>query len=58
MAFQNKVLGIVENGTSFKQVNEVIKAIADKLGNVQTNMEGYVTKEDGQIAQGIQALKE
>lgn len=58
MAFQNKVLGIVENGTSFKQVNEVIKAVADKLGNVQTNMEGYVTKEDGQIAQGIQALKE
>lgn len=58
MAFQNGVLGVVQNGTSFKQISETIDQIAGKLGKTSNSIEGYTTKEQGEISQGIAVLKE
>lgn len=58
MAFQNGVLNIVQNSTSFKSIKETIDAIVSNLGKSSVTQEGYTTKEGNQIAAGIKALKD
>lgn len=54
MAFNNSVLHIVQNSTSFKQVQEVINSIADKLGTTTVSVTDNTQK---QVAEGVNALR-
>lgn len=58
MAFQNGVLDVVENSTSFKDVYATIQALTSQLGQISKTQEGYSTKEGDQISAGIAAIKE
>lgn len=58
MAFQNGVLNIVQNSTSFKSIKDTINAVASNLGKSSVTQEGYTTKESNQIVAGIKALKD
>lgn len=58
MAFQNGVLNIVQNSTSFKSIKDTIDAIVSNLGKSSVTQEGYTTKEGNQIVAGIRALKD
>lgn len=58
LALQNGVLNVVQNSTSFKQINDTISALMNGLGSSEISQQGYTTKEQGQIQQGIAALKD
>lgn len=55
MVFNNSVLDIVQNGTSFKQIQEVINSIANDLGKTTISV---TDKTQQQIAEGINVLKD
>lgn len=57
MAFQNGVLDVVQNSTSFKTVYATVQSLTAQLGSYDVTQEGYSTKEGNQIASGIAALK-
>lgn len=57
MAFQNGVLDVVQNSTSFKTVYATVQALTSQLGNYDVTQEGYSVKEGNQIASGIAAIK-
>ena len=48
---------IVSESSSMQEIQKVIKDFSDNLGTNSTTQAGYVTKANGQIAQGVEILK-
>lgn len=57
-AWNNQVFDIVTNGIGINKVHELIKNRLGTLGSTENSIEGYTSRESGQIKKGIQVLDE
>ena len=56
-AFKNGILEVVQNGTSQKEIAELIKDFVGKLGSTDNELTGYTSVKDGQIQKGVALLQ-
>lgn len=56
-AFRNNLLEIVQNGTSMKEINTIIKDITAKLAKDVNELQGYTSVQQGRIQKGIALLQ-
>lgn len=57
LAFNNTILGVVQNGIGIETVNKYIKDIISGLGATQSTTEGYVSTQQGKLIQGLSDLQ-
>ena len=57
LAFNNTILGVVQNGIGIETVNKYIKDIISGLGTTSNTTEGYVSTQQGKLIQGLSDLQ-
>lgn len=57
-AFNTDITNIISNGVGIPKIQEFLKSVIDKLGTSTYNREGYASKEQLQVLQGIKELKD
>lgn len=58
IAYNNDILKIVQNGIGMETINKMIKDIISNLGTTSISKEGYSSKQEGQIINGVSLLQE
>ena len=58
MANNNEVLKVVKNGIGIKAVSDMIESVVSKLGTSEMVKEGYISRKNGQILNGLKLLEE
>lgn len=57
MAFQNKVLSVVQNGIGMSAVTDLIQNAMSSLGSVEKSDEGYGATRSGKLIEGLEAFE-
>ena len=55
-AFNQSIIGVVQNGIGIKTVTDMIKNIISSLGSSETQQQGYVSVPAGKLINGIKEL--
>lgn len=55
-AFNQSIIGVVQNGIGIKTVTDMIKNIISSLGSSETQQQGYVSAPAGKLINGIKEL--
>lgn len=55
-AFNQSIIGVVQNGIGIKTVTDMIKNIISSLGSSETQQQGYVSTPTGKLINGIKEL--
>ena len=58
LAFNNTILGVVQNGIGIETVNKYIKDIINGLGTTSNTEEGYVSTQQGKLIKGLNDLNQ